>query len=74
MRRGGGRREGGDDGGSSGVGVGVVGGRGRPYGSSTNVLNYKSEGERVDCQVGLQAGSSLLEAQRLHNPAPHGEE
>lgn len=50
------------------------GGRGKPYGSSTNVLNYKSEGERVDCQVGLQAGSSLLETQRLHNPAPHGKE
>lgn len=68
---------GGDDGGSSGDGVGGVGrvgGRGRPYGSSTNVLNYKSEGERVDCQVGLQAGSSLLEAQRRHDPAPHGEE
>lgn len=33
-----------------------VGGRGKPYGSSTNVLNYKSGGELVDCQVGLQAG------------------
>lgn len=29
---------------------------GEPYGSSTNVLNYKSGAELVDCQVGLQAG------------------
>lgn len=33
-----------------------MGGRGKPYGSSTNVLNYKSGGELVDCQVGLQSG------------------
>lgn len=39
-----------------GVVEGWVGGRGKPYGSSTNVLNYKSGWERVDCQVGLQAG------------------
>lgn len=54
MRRG--RREGGRE---SGMMVGVeeeVGGRGKPYGSSTNVLNYKSGGELVDCQVGLQSG------------------
>lgn len=39
-----------------GVVEGGVRGRGKPYGSSTNVLNYKSGGELVDCQVGLQAG------------------
>lgn len=46
-------------------------GRGKPYGSSTNVLNYKSGGELVDCQVGLQAGPPCWK----HNgsqPAPHG--
>lgn len=32
--------------------------RGKPYGSSTNVLNYKSGGKLVDCQVGLQSGPS----------------
>lgn len=34
----------------------VGGARGRPYGSSTNVLNYKSWRELVGCQVGLQTG------------------
>lgn len=49
-------REGeGDDGGSKGGGVGE---RGKPYGSSTNVLNYKSGGELVDCQVESHAGLS----------------
>lgn len=49
-------KEEGGRGGDGRSGRGGVGGRGKPYGSSTNVLNYKSGGKLVDCQVGLQSG------------------
>ena len=47
------------------------GARGRPYGSSTNVLNYKSLRKVVDCQMGLQTGSSSPVAEKPSNSKYH---
>lgn len=49
-----------------------MGGREKPYGSSTNVLNYKSGGRASGLPGGAVGRSSLLESIMVHNSASHG--